>query len=348
MTVKLPDTLYVGTRAQTTASGLPLGFAVPDGTDSGARKRKETVDYWSDTKTGQLFANKPRRGFQLVDWKSRYGTDNKVVRIVDPNGYELEIYIPNLMALVLTCKIDKGVIDADLVWIRDGAVNRLVRSDDPVIEVAATPTAPRKKVRHAPGDIVESKDERYLYLGLMNVDYIIPQGPRVLDQYLTDQYYDIFPFAGRGADLRQKYYKVQPDDMIATTVGRKHVYMEASSNYTYRQRGKQFDVDRTHGITFRTSQMTTYAIESSGNPLPALSQDRYWWTQHNMIYDDKSQLFTTEQAYAKFGGGGRDRFMRYHDTENRSFWRTHIVRFMDGVMTAPIDATKLPSDPRQI
>jgi hypothetical protein len=63
-----PDQYYVGKRP---GAGLgkkfPLGFATPDGKDSAAKKRKETVVNWAGPKAAfEVIDNIPIEGFRFV------------------------------------------------------------------------------------------------------------------------------------------------------------------------------------------------------------------------------------------------------------------------------------------
>lgn len=188
--MKYFETYYAGIKgsiASNNASRKPLAFITPDGDDKAAEKRKETVDNWTygwgdkDPKDiTKVVDNKPMTGFQIVDWGRRWSTDNKVARIVDPRGYELEIYIPNLMHLILNCTIDKGMIAEELVWLRDGANNRLYPSDSKeYLEAKAMAdklVASGGKIvqpRHEVGDVVRDKwNNEMIYLGMKTVQWL--------------------------------------------------------------------------------------------------------------------------------------------------------------------------------
>jgi len=348
--VKIPDEFYVGINsACKTASGKPLGFATPNGDDAAANKRKSTVDSWVTgyhrdksklPNLGKIYANLPRRGFKLVDWSSRYCTDNKVARILDPYGYELEIYIPNLMNLILSCDINKGDIDAELIWIREGAHNRLVRSDDPIIEEAKKAQAmPKpKKLRHKPGDIIECNNVKFLYLGLLDVEYIIPAGDKVTDKQMTSDYnnYNYYTGSSLFGGIKQRsinyYYKLLDDVYNCVHIGRKHVYMSEDCCYNNGVKTK-FTLSKQRDIEFRSGQMTTYNIVSSGNELPEFNEDIYWRAENQMYYTEQGEVLTFDALHAQHN--------HFYNHLNIDYWIANIVRFQDGKMTAPVDQKKM-------
>ncbi len=129
---KFYDQYYVGvekSRYATTDNQRLLGFATPIDTTAAYQKRKETVDGWRDKTVEPLIIdNVPTFGFEIVDVVSRYRTDNKLYRIFDPRGYELEISAENLFDVLMNNTVVKGKIMEPLVWARNGAKNYLVSS----------------------------------------------------------------------------------------------------------------------------------------------------------------------------------------------------------------------------
>lgn len=118
------DKMYVGlSRNRYSRSDDPrvLGFAVPYGTTKAEKKRMETVDRWKDSETeARTLDNTPIRGFKLVDVVSRYSTSNKLFRIQDPRGFELEIPADNLLDIAMNSTIVNGEIIEECVWATSG------------------------------------------------------------------------------------------------------------------------------------------------------------------------------------------------------------------------------------
>jgi len=318
--IKYFDWQYVGLRYEETKSGFPLGFAVPDGTDGAAKKRKESVNRWAG-KPGKRVYNVPSNGFVLVDWESRYSTDNKVVRVIDPRGFELEIYIPNLMDLVLNTTIEQGEIKAHLVWIRDGANNRLIRADSPEFELAKAnlKKTPKKKLRHEPGDIIKAGnwDDEYLYLGLVDVEYIIPAGEKTVINKNTNANWNW---------RKNTYYEFGTDTVKASSAGRRHAYINRKDTRT------KSNFDHNH-VELRVGQMTTYEIITHGHPLPAFDENKMWVSSEDMFYEEDGKVLGFN-AMMKIE---KEADRHYYDNENVTFWRATVCRIQDGKMTSTPD-----------
>lgn len=325
---------YIGMRTdEPTASGKPLAFAVPDGNDSAAKKRKRTVDAWtmgffsandfagrprSDIKEmGEIYDNRPMTGFRLTEWNGRYITDNKVVRVLDPRGFELEIYIPNLMDLILNCKVDHGLIQDELVWLRDGAHNRLVRTADPVFDQAKQAAADGKKkkspkVDHQPGDIVTNSWGEFLYVGLLDVEFIVPRGPRVLIE--KSPYYE--------------YHRIKKERIEGISLGRRHVYTSPRGSAS--------------PVALRKNKMTVHEVQSSNNKLPEFGEHVYFEADYDscMYYDEYGCLHTSKEVSDLEDRANQNRHAWFHPRirlRGSRFWETRVVRINDGpIQKSPV------------
>lgn len=132
--MKFCDKLYVGfQRERYSSDDTPriLGFAVPYGTTKAEQKRIDTVNRWANNKEdSRIIENKPTRGFKLLEVVSRYSTSNKLFRVLDPRGFELEISSDNLLDLALASTIVKGEIIEECVWAQHGGVYLIPTSSD--------------------------------------------------------------------------------------------------------------------------------------------------------------------------------------------------------------------------
>jgi hypothetical protein len=63
-----------------------------------------------------IIKNVPMEGFRVQKFVSRYSTSNKLWRILDPRGFELEISTGCFENLILDGVIDHGVIMTPCVW----------------------------------------------------------------------------------------------------------------------------------------------------------------------------------------------------------------------------------------
>ena len=157
----------------------PLAFLVPYEDNAAGKKRMDSVDSWMtnswhstsmDPRPGLIVDNKPMKGFKIVGFASRWSTDNKTARISDPRGFELEIYIPNLVALIQDTTIVNGVIQDQLIWAREGANNALISIHS---EDYKTAWFEGDVLDPVAGDIVrDSKGITYQYLGKLAFDFV--------------------------------------------------------------------------------------------------------------------------------------------------------------------------------
>ena len=150
-TVRIPDEHYVGVIVNRERDELPLAFMTPNGTDSAAKKRKESVDSWvsqNNRRGGEnldplVYKNTPMSGFRLgstIRRLSRYGGNVKW-RIEDPRGFELEISSENFEDIYTECVIDRGDILAECIWARSGSENILLPTHTATYQAAIGATA---------------------------------------------------------------------------------------------------------------------------------------------------------------------------------------------------------------
>lgn len=176
---------YVGVdHTRDDITDAPLAFLTPYEDNAAGKKRQESVMVWlrgyygrsdDDGKTEtRIEDNTPRDGFKVVDVASRWSTSNKFARIVDPNGYELEINIDNLIDLMLYCVVDHGEIKAKCIWAREGAHNRLIPVESDLYKFAVQEG---QVLEQNIGDIVTAAHAtRYIYLGKMYRQWVARTG----------------------------------------------------------------------------------------------------------------------------------------------------------------------------
>jgi hypothetical protein len=147
----------------------PLGFATQITNDSGYTKRKETVDHWSrgynfgtNEYEGTIIENVPVEGFQFDKIASRYSTDNKMVRLNDPRGFQLEITTYNLMDLLLHASVKNGMLEGKYIWGRQKGTNFLTREDHPSYLEHLSPKIERTKLQA--GDVIRLNDIEYVFV----------------------------------------------------------------------------------------------------------------------------------------------------------------------------------------
>ena len=151
----IPDQFYVGKpddHPRRNKEDALLVFITPDGTDAAAKKRKATVQEWArgwGQKTGGkfwTFVNTPQTGFKLKQCKTRYSTSNKVWRVEDPRGFEIEIYSDNFMDILEHGTISKGEFVGKFIYGREGQKNTMIPLDSDMhmeaLEYTASKAAP--------------------------------------------------------------------------------------------------------------------------------------------------------------------------------------------------------------
>ena len=199
---------YVGMKEKEPDAVAPLAFLVPYEDNAAGRKRIESVTSWVNgyswgekpsQKPGQILDNEPMHGFRIIGWSDRWSTDNKTARILDPRGFMLEIYIPNLIALIQDTTIVNGLIDSELVWAREGANNALIsiESDD-----YKTAWFEGKDLTPQVGDIVrDGKGIEYQYLGKRAYSYV------------GNAKREIIPAIPKGSPVRNYMYRPDWEDV---------------------------------------------------------------------------------------------------------------------------------------
>lgn len=292
-----PTELYVGTKhlAAFNQADPPLGFATPFGKDKAFEKRKSTVDHWCGdgtvyeydpatkvrsqkvvgTTKPQVLSNAPQSGFTFDRAVERYVTSNKVFRITDPRGFQLEISADNLSDILLNCEIKKGELVGDFIWGRSGGTNFLTRLDHPAYIRHTMPTITRKNL--VPGDHVYlgAKTEEMVYCGEF---YVYKASQETLESGYDHIRRD------RGYDLKYKIYW--------------GVLVERDPKPFKVFRFLKDDVYRPW-VLARSSKTT---ILSEGNPIPHLPMDGELDSQFDYHFDYHSvtSLFKTKDEAAAF------------------------------------------------
>lgn len=144
MAAYIPTEHYIGIKkSRVDDKGIPLAFMTPEGTNSAAKKRKVSVDHWTkgmiwNPKTQKnepgkyelkTIANIPQTGFEITDVVSRYSTSNKLWRINDPRGFQLEVSSSSLLYILMNSKLENGKFTESMVWGRNGPDNVLIPID---------------------------------------------------------------------------------------------------------------------------------------------------------------------------------------------------------------------------
>ena len=180
--MKLYDKLYVGFQKQRyndTEDQRMLGFATPIDDTAAYQKRKSTVDQWREKSIPTIeLENKPRYGFKIIDTIHRY-QGNKLFRIEDPAGFEIEISADNLFEIILECAIVKGAITDPLVYVRNGAQNDLISANSNLYKDLVSPAKSAAHIsgawmKHRTGNVYYRYEGKFHFVVMKedtNIDY---------------------------------------------------------------------------------------------------------------------------------------------------------------------------------
>lgn len=229
--MKIFDKSFVGidhTREDITIA--PLAFLTPYEDNAAGKKRRESVRSWlrgwhwnDDTKQDKtetrIVENKPRAGFTIVDFAERWSTSNKFARVYDPEGYELEISMANLIDILVHGKVEKGVIQGEMIWAREGAHNRLIPVDSELFKGALR----EGQVLEAEiGDkVIGNHGKEYIYLGRGYIQPVVAVGEETSRLPTEDDHYWL---RAQG----EKIYEMPVRDRLVTQRAEgksSHVYM---------------------------------------------------------------------------------------------------------------------------
>lgn len=176
--MKIPDKLFIGlNQTKTEQNPYPLGFMCQyDNGNAAFQKRKFSIIKWcrrsKENYDGEpVFDNEPITGFRITKSVSRWSTSNKMFRVQDPRGFELEISTGNLEMLLPDVVIDAGVFKGKMLWGRDGSNNVLLSVNSEPYMKALEATKVHKKTtipvsKLNKGDVCINKDGNELtYIG---------------------------------------------------------------------------------------------------------------------------------------------------------------------------------------
>jgi len=129
---------------------------------------EQMLKAWSDTDV-HVLKNVPVEGFKLSHSVKRYSTQNKWIQIVDPRGFEMQISVENLMEILESNGITKGVFAGEYLWAPKGNKMWLLPADH---ALAQTKGAPPKLSDLNPGDVIIGAFNRHMtYMGLKQLKY---------------------------------------------------------------------------------------------------------------------------------------------------------------------------------
>jgi hypothetical protein len=89
--------------------------------DSAFENRKSTGLNWSGIKEdeAEVYDNLPIQNFIIAESVSRWSTQNKLFRVIDPRGFTVEVPTGNISNLLKYTTVIKGVVQEECVWGRE-------------------------------------------------------------------------------------------------------------------------------------------------------------------------------------------------------------------------------------
>jgi len=215
-----PDSWYCGLKGK-------QGFIVPE------TSNKQSVDAWSDGRN-MTFKNEAVSGFKIVDCTERCGSyysNNTVIDIEDPRGFQLQISVGNLIALMEDYDIKQGEIMGSCLWARDKNQIYLVSTQSELYKKTLQTTVVRNSAKGkikdlSVGDVVLiGKDEtKYIYIGTYHTAGLV-RAINTINTFISDKaksYFLEYAYYNRFINDYVKYdnYGSYVNNVEALTYGR--------------------------------------------------------------------------------------------------------------------------------
>lgn len=128
--IKIPDEIWYAQRRINTNQNADNTLAYMTYSDhtKASEKKRATGRRWAGTGCREFTLSnlEPLEGFILGDAVSRYSTSNKLVRVKDPRGFTVEMFIHDLVHLLENCTVEKGVIQEACRWGQNGKGHILI------------------------------------------------------------------------------------------------------------------------------------------------------------------------------------------------------------------------------
>lgn len=188
--------------------------------DAAFEKRKSTGVSWSRATDGVVIDNSPAKGFYIGSSVSRWSTSNKLFRVKDPRGFVVEVPTDNIATLLHLCTVDKGVVQEECVWGREGNNHILlpVNSEPYTTSLEQMDTLKNKLIPIKDlkiGDVVKlfGEEGEFTYHGKLKITWKLTQTERnsyyfgretsrsaIMEEFEDDKWINIF--SSKGNDYR--------------------------------------------------------------------------------------------------------------------------------------------------
>jgi len=309
--MKIFNKSYVGIRERDydNTTMAPLAFLTPFEDNAAGATRRKTVRDWAtqglhyqrkevNEDNFVVVDNEPTAGFRIIDFAERYSTSNKLARVFDPNGYELEISMANLIEIILTAKIDNGLIQEECVWGREGAQNWLLVAGTDKEQAALREG--QVLVASIGDRVMGAGSQEYIYLGRGYVQNIAAVGEEFLEPYNPE----IHNFYERQYGGR---WSIPRPNKVATARNSKlmHVYLLLAES------------KRHGGDNMLVTQVKPMKLQGSYGP------SDFEWDENTVFYGPHGMYYNAE---GHFSAGRRINARSDYEDDHRYHTRDALFR----------------------
>lgn len=280
------DEYYVGVKPD--SDKMLLGYATYVDTTAAFKKRKDSIDSWRDKSLEPIsFKNEPTEGFKIVGFDSRHTTSNKVVEILDPRGFKLQVYIPDFIPLIVNSVIDKGNIVGKYLWARNGKGDNYIISENSAEYIEHLKIKEQGKPKlttvYKDGDIFWDKnmETAYKYLGEF---YTVG---------IKFSWYSMQPY-NLNSNKKSDVCNIQDNDM-------KKVHFYAS--YTP-QKGKGANAYKRVGYEIRSSKHQKLSDVTDRETIDFINSS----VSNNLVFDNSTILYKNARHVYISGVGSAPSF----------------------------------------
>lgn len=263
LNIQIPESHYAGFQKRSRGRGpdddpYVIGFITPHEDNAAGRKRTDTVDRWRDNKIpAKTMPNELMSGFKISNVNKGYKDKNDTWRIVDPRGFELEIYSGNLSEILSNNTVENGEIICKCIWGRSQGINFLLSENSEVYQNAMKNTARMNKkisLRDVkPGNTVVLKNGTVgVYMGALHLI-------TTKDQYPDDDDYQQFS-RGKILDISKK---------------KKHFFVVESDSHSWRSKKDKYIITAASPKISEIKDTSTKTIEECEAELGRMAKELY-------------------------------------------------------------------------
>ena len=219
--MQIPEKIFVAKRGDNT-----LAYVTYCEDNAAFQKRKATGLSWArlSENGGEVLENTLLSNYSILNNVSRWTTSNVVWRILDPRGFEFEIYSGNMMELLRTATIEAGIIkDRCILSFDNGKPVLLPENSEPylkAVEATRVIKSSNKTTLTLNSVYIDDKANVFQYLGNVNIireeiddNYRGYDWTRTSRLSVTPKKYHVFKLLKSGKD-RSLYLNLTKDNIL--------------------------------------------------------------------------------------------------------------------------------------